>query len=491
MCGHVGVAGNIWKGEKEAFRLLLWHDYVRGPHSTGVGIATKDNHITYMKSIGSPEKLWEAFEGEGMTNGMIDAQARALIGHNRWATVGRKIGANAHPFMHGNIIGAHNGTLNAFRLSNFPKHKEFEVDSECIFESLSSDGFDKTMDRIYGAYALVWYDKGTEKMNFIRNKDRPLYVVWNDGGDALFWASEKWMLEVSLARCNIKHKEIQDLPVDTLYQLDVSKPGNMRNVELVEVKKHTGFEVPVYKAPFQGGQAGQTASQVIGGGKNSFVAITPSGSKDPDDGKWGTGKVYDRNKERWVFPVVDVKDVKDNIITLPVKTPKVDWAMYKTYNNKEIDFAIIGRDESRNSKTPFFAAELLDEDNPLSKKIDVRVYGIGHEKAQTWQTWEGYFNGNVRKAVNNKGEMYLLIDLRTIEAREYDNTQEVDNTSLNWYNGAKIDRDQWEERVICGCANCSAVPEATENEYVIWISPEAYLCPDCGTNGRVLAALHI
>ena len=46
------------------------------------------------------------------------AQPRAIIGHNRSATIGNITKDNAHPFRKGDLVGVHNGTIHSLKQSN-------------------------------------------------------------------------------------------------------------------------------------------------------------------------------------------------------------------------------------------------------------------------------------------------------------------------------------------------------------------------------------
>lgn len=465
MCGHVGVAGNIWKTEKEVFKTLLILDQLRGPHGTGIGVVSKDNKLGYMKSSGSPTDLFRDFENDGMSGGLVNENVKVLIGHNRWATVGAKIGKNAHPFLHKHIIGAHNGTLTHRHLSNFPRHKDFEVDSEVVIESLASEGFEKTMDKIHGAWTLIWYDKETQKLNIIRNKERPLWVAWNSIGDSFFWASEQWMLNVAMHRHGLTPTNMREIEVDKLYQLDVSNVLKMKDAELTPVTEHCGFQPPkVVSTPFRPTTGGFQATKTT---QSGGVSSSPSG----DYTGYIKGKTWDTTTRTWVWP-----KTSDNVLMLPP-----NWKEYKDYARKEVDFTIIGSVISRTSKIPYFKCRLLEG----NEKIEVRLYAHNHPDKKMWAEHEGYFTGTVKRAVELKGERYLLMELKSVEMEDYaaDDEEDTDEDKLfSFAHGELISETEWLARIKGGCAYCTADDVRTEeHEFVKWLDDETFICPDCMT----------
>lgn len=221
MCGIVGVAGKIGIKEDKVMKTLLILDALRGVDSTGIAAVPKNGDVRVVKQLGNP---YELFETRGYMPA-INRANRAIIGHNRFATQGEVNRKNAHPFEFDTLVGVHNGTLrNKYRLldSNL-----FKVDSENLYYHIENEGLDHFLEIVDGAYALVWWDKVNETLNFLRNKERPMWCVKSIDGDTIFWASERWMLEVAIGREDIKIGEYHWMMEDMLYTIDINAEGKM------------------------------------------------------------------------------------------------------------------------------------------------------------------------------------------------------------------------------------------------------------------------
>lgn len=206
MCGLVGVAGDIGKAEKDAFRMLLHLDIVRGPHSTGVASVDTAGNWSLAKKKGT---AWDLFDSKEY-NSLMTSVSYCLMGHNRYATKGKVNNINAHPFEFEDVVGAHNGTIT--HQSKLPNHTAFEVDSENIFYSIQQQGIEATLEVLAGAYALTYWDKRDEELVMVRNDERELYYCFNMDRSAVFWASESWMLWAALTRAGVKFKQPVLLP---------------------------------------------------------------------------------------------------------------------------------------------------------------------------------------------------------------------------------------------------------------------------------------
>lgn len=266
MCGNVGVAGILNVAEEKAFKQLLVVDVLRGEHSTGVAVIPRHNaEPKIAKQVGNPFELFNDKRFDTAMGGMN----RVIIGHNRFATQGAVNKANAHPFDFDNVVGAHNGTL-----SN--KHaleggNNFTVDSQALYNHIDKHGVEDAITKCMGAWALVWWDKNAETLNFLRNSERTLYTVMSEDGKKIFWASEWEMLNLVMNRNGMKYDKIKTVPVDTWVSIPVDSQGNLG--EKVETK--VAGKKPVVVV-YQGGYKGNV--QPAGNKNVSNGVVTRTGA---------------------------------------------------------------------------------------------------------------------------------------------------------------------------------------------------------------------
>lgn len=242
MCGIVLAGGNLSSTDLEIFNQLLYCDVFRGQHSTGVFAKRKgEKEVTwYKEALPSYAYLLED-EYKELSRGKGAKYATApswMVGHNRHATRGAVNSRNAHPFHHGKITLVHNGTLT--NQSLLPDSKNFEVDSENICWSIDKIGAEATIQKLDGAFTLIWHDANDDTLHIIRNDERPFHLA--RVGQDWFGASEEDMLMWILKRSKSHKNRIQEhfeCKVGVEYIFDVSK-GTM---VLSEEKEH---KLPVF-----------------------------------------------------------------------------------------------------------------------------------------------------------------------------------------------------------------------------------------------------
>jgi len=247
MCGLVGVvAKSLWKGHVDAFNDLLWIDQVRGRHSTGVAAihGHKRDEIKLIKDAVRPDILQDLRRYDSV----VSHRAHALIGHNRYATVGAINAANAHPFVFPTLVGAQNGTIPNAAFKSFGDvlgDESFGTDTETLYYLIDKLGVEAVIPKVWGAWALTWFDREEKTLNFLRNKDRPLFIAILKNKQAIFWASEKTMLDFALERqpqFSSVGYNIYTISEDTHYVVDVASTA--KDIELVSSPLSGGSPPP-------------------------------------------------------------------------------------------------------------------------------------------------------------------------------------------------------------------------------------------------------
>jgi len=241
MCGIAGFIQHQdrWtKSTKKAImQQLLYGTALRGWDSTGVFFA--GNKIQGIKFVKSSVPAIEYFEDKKVTKYWDDYidQARFVIGHCRAATVGAVNTENAHPFLRGDIVLVHNGTLTQW------DQKDLKQDEKVDSAAIASYFNEKKPEQMYledrlaylrGAFALVWYDRREECLYFTRNDQRPLSLVKGEHYSLL--VSEqglgKWIME----RNNEKILESHELTPNVLYRVKDNTPTTIEEVGTYEKK---------------------------------------------------------------------------------------------------------------------------------------------------------------------------------------------------------------------------------------------------------------
>ena len=241
MCGITGVAstGLLIEQDKKFFRSALHCDQLRGVDSTGVFTVSKDD----VPDVQIFKKAYPAADFLQMrrTNKIIDTlgTVRCIVGHNRAATKGSVNNYNAHPFQCGDITMVHNGTLSNY--ATLPGYNYNTNDSRLLCRGIAELGIQEAINRISGAWSLVWHDAADNTLNFLRNDQRPMALASNEGRKDLYFASEFMMLDWITARHGIKITELLDTQVDQHIKLALDAPAFDPVIQ--EVKKISTFIV--------------------------------------------------------------------------------------------------------------------------------------------------------------------------------------------------------------------------------------------------------
>jgi hypothetical protein len=316
MCGLAGVAGNTSIKVRDAFNDLLLITQLRGQDATGV-FTVGHRGVSHVKDTGPPTNLFDRKSYDAVMNGV----PKIMAGHCRAKTIGENNRENAHPYEFDNVVGMHNGTLRSYY--QMEGHDYKRTDSHCLYYNIDRYGVEETIPKLDpdGAWALVWWDKDAQRLNFIRNDKRPLWFAWTKNKDAMFWCSEPWMFSAVS-----RHVELWDgteegkepkspyfqIPSDQLWSFTVNshvKPGEKYLVfhqprELkAEGKKPVGF-LPGYSgANGTGNRGGEVA--------NPFTEAQRKAIEEPEDAI--TDEVYKRYLARNRGKIEELDDKVDDI----------------------------------------------------------------------------------------------------------------------------------------------------------------------------------
>ncbi|HPD17872.1 MAG TPA: hypothetical protein PLE19_23285 [Planctomycetota bacterium] len=223
MCGLTGVILGRKRRKRDElvtirtlFTGLLLLNQKRGHHATGVAVLRRDGSAAVFKrpvtasSLIQADDYWQALR--------LDDSVTVVLGHTRFRTRGsERNNANNHPLVvgpragtaagaRGIVYGTHNGTvINADELfRKFRLPRAAEVDSEVLFRMVrrarNDAEFKSMLALCVGSTSAAWVrgDK-PERLRLLKG-DMPLDAAYAPRLDAVFYASEAWMLRSVLAR---------------------------------------------------------------------------------------------------------------------------------------------------------------------------------------------------------------------------------------------------------------------------------------------------
>lgn len=252
------MLGALGYRDKEVIKTLAILSTLRGEDSAGaVVVPRKGGAPVVMKTVGTSFDLFNLSLWEKTS--FYDKQA--VIGHTRKATIGGITKSAAHPFSYDHVHGVHNGTLQ--RWASLPCGAEVS-DSSTLFKNISESGLRDTIERVGGAYAVVFYDENENTINFLRNKERSLFYAFSEDYSRVIWASEHWMIWAACQRGDLKLANLAKageeaefivaVETDTWIKVRVKETGIKEVITFLEDEALVGDvikpEVQKYSHPF-------------------------------------------------------------------------------------------------------------------------------------------------------------------------------------------------------------------------------------------------
>jgi len=175
-CGLLGFSGE-YVADKDKLAVLFMYNQARGEDSCGYY-----NHVVNI----NPENRIHKKSGKVSLNLLpvnLETPSNLFIGHTRAATsgTGRTFAANAHPFLFGKWVGAHNGTLTNTKglLREYEMdEKTIDIDSKIFPASIDKNENFKVLNHYEGAAALLWTNTELKKKGSLfayHDEYRPLF----------------------------------------------------------------------------------------------------------------------------------------------------------------------------------------------------------------------------------------------------------------------------------------------------------------------------
>jgi len=283
MCGIIGIVG-----EKEATpRVLdgLKRLEYRGYDSAGIATLS-DNMIDRRRAEGKLHNLSDLLNKQPL-GGKIG------IGHTRWATHGIPTTRNAHPHATDKIAIVHNGIIENYavikkELQDKNVVFETDTDTEVIAQLMTyminegdnpKDAFDKTLDRLEGAYALAAIFVGEDNLMLGARHGTPLAVGHGEG--EMFLASDSYAL-APLTK-NICFLEDGDRVLLTRDHVEIYDADQNTVERTIRVTAQSGATTGKGEYPHFMLKEIYEQPAVIGDTLNSFINPTTGEIAIPDD----------------------------------------------------------------------------------------------------------------------------------------------------------------------------------------------------------------
>lgn len=215
-CGLLGFSGE-YAADKDKIAILFMYNQTRGEDSCGYY-----NHVVDI----DPGDRVHKYSGKVSLNLLpkhLKEPSNLFIGHTRAATsgTGRTFATNAHPFLFGKWIGAHNGTLTNTKglLREYDMdEKTIDIDSKIFPASIAQNENFKVLNHYEGAAALLWANTDIKKNNTLyayHDKERPLFygTIKKNKKIGMYMSS----IEASLFA--IGCEDVKAFDVDTLHSI--------------------------------------------------------------------------------------------------------------------------------------------------------------------------------------------------------------------------------------------------------------------------------
>lgn len=564
ICGQGGVSGSIdYKAEK-AFQKLLVLNSLRGVDSTGAASVKRNldrGEIDYViaKEVGHCYNLLNVRHKDIHDfSDVLASTHRVLIGHCRASTRGASTRVNAHPFGFQNVVGTHNGTIGNSSHRQLKGYLDYDTDSEAIFDTVDREGVAGLMPKLKGykdpkgnstcedAYALVWYDLRDDTINFLRNKERPLWFAFSEDHQQLYWSSEALHLWAAMSEVpkNLEKDYFWELPVDRHYSWKIPQVNKAFDKPRVTIREGRRGDIPFQQGGFQvkpkkdlkskSNQIPQNPSQNSNHNHNHQDLSTASplmnssengadGQGREDDSQFdgvpippGNKTVlwmkFNQSKKQWKYSAYeygtyyyevqrawDVLDEKDKFQAVIAKKIPLGVNSGYFYDDQKNEFRRVGSSESnpvqssaasqvKQSKLDRIIGDKSKGTFPLFKNDQLHLRWDPQEKHFLLYSFMGFHSDPVWDCKNLKTVPETIpFSKLDIDARHnfvHSGQKEKKVISYRGWKGALLVQQSFEKIMEEGCLNCHRTPE-WGNE-VRFLDNDNFICEFCMKNPDVV-----
>lgn len=239
MCGLIAAVsktkGGLSMFDVDIFDEMLLVGQLRGTDGTGLFYGDRKGQVKTLKSVyqASTVRLETQYQ-DAISDAFKTGQY--IVGHNRAATKGKSELEFTHPFIEKHITLVHNGTLSTHK----ELHETLISDSHSICYSMATVGEEETIKKINGAFALIWINNETKKLNICRNSQRPLFLI--ETYNSYFICSEELMGKWIIERNNCKVIKSEQIKIEKLYSWDLEDTKDYTITPLVYKSIFSGYK---------------------------------------------------------------------------------------------------------------------------------------------------------------------------------------------------------------------------------------------------------
>lgn len=468
MCGIVGVLSTEMNGVNHPygkfFKQALFADTLRGLDSTGVFcLEQKDKDKqpeTWKKALAAYDFLQLAHTNKLLRD---SADFSMMIGHNRAATKGGIHHHTAHPFQIGDITLVHNGTVSNHR--TLFGGMQFDVDSEAITHAINEEGYEKVIEKLDGAFTLIWHDAKDGSVNIVRNEERPLAFGKVKDKKTVLLSSEAHMLRWLAIRNGFSLETIVEPKPGELFQFWPYKDNPTWHetyvTKTVKMKeKWKGYDDDAYGGAWNG------KKWVGGTSKSGNVSSLPVGKNE--------GLTYEAKQ---ILKFLGIRKDEPMILEKPV------WTCYPGCANKDVGKVTGTLQDVTQQHTAIIHGvskqKFLDD---ISGKV---LYSDVQRAAYDRHSQREVYLNNTDYITFEEGELPF-----TPEAEDKGKEEAAQEVAKFQHPDGLLTASAYKEATQDGCAYCTGNIDPADSEKTGWTNDRQPICKDCVRDFNLGQYLH-